>query len=147
MSRPALTKNGIKNFLNKPTWSVKTLLENSAGFEPASIDEAVVKKMLRLSGLNTPESSDGMTRIKKALEAQMVFINHLYDKNSIGNGENTNNTHFRLLPNDHRNQEPLDLLLIQQSIAKLQPDQEKGEGNFTIKDMRESNFFVVKAKL
>lgn len=77
----------------------------------------------------------------------MVFINHLYDEGNVAYNESTNNDHFRLLPGDHRQQEPLCLQQIEESIRNLKPSAEKGEtGNFTVRNLRTSPFFVVKAR-
>lgn len=77
----------------------------------------------------------------------MVFINHLYEDDNVANNNSTNNDHFRLLPGDHRQQEPLNLQQIEESISSLKPSAEKGEiGNFTIGKLRNSPFFVVKAR-
>lgn len=143
----SLSKLAIRDLLNKPTWSITSLLHNPAGIEAPKIDEAVVKKMLRISGLESTISKEETTKIKKALETQMVFINHLYDDDKVANNNSTNNDHFRLLPGDHRQQEPLSLQQIEQSISALEPSAEKGEtGNFTIGKLRNSPFFVVKAR-
>lgn len=141
----SLTKLAIRDFLKKPTWSITSLLRNPAGVEAPKIDDVVVKKMLRISGLESTVSQEETAKIKKALETQMVFVNHLYDQGNIN--DSTNNDHFRLLPGDHRQQEPLTLQQIEKSISGLKPSADKGEtGNFTARNLQNSPFFVIKAR-
>lgn len=141
-----LTKKELKQLLTNPTWSLSILLKNPAGFGKPKIDVPVVKKMLRISGLDSDISKTKMTSIKKALETQIIFINHLYDRNDSDNHKSSNNEHFRLLPGDHRKTEPLSLKRIEKEVSQLKASSDKGETGFSIRDMQEGKFFVINAR-
>ena len=58
------------------TWSINELLKLPTGSSQPEVSPEIVKKMLKLSGLNDLKDDQSVT---KALNLQMMFINHLYD--------------------------------------------------------------------
>lgn len=138
------TSKDIEKFLNNSTWSIKELLQQPlTNTTTKEVSSDVVTKMLKLSGLS---DSQDIQNIRKSLNLQMMFINHLYDKlgNNAEKKVNDNNCMFRLLASDHIPQRPLDLDTLMDEINKLEPSEEKGEIGFGIKDLQRDSFVINK---
>lgn len=132
-----LSKSELNTLLRKMTWSIHTLLGSNgkSNNDVNPIDQKVLYKLLKVSGLEnnlTPEREESLL---KSLEMQMSFIQHLYDSGSTDDNcsvENKLQT-FRLLHSDHQPKKPLDLQEIKKLILELSPNDEKGEtGNWDV---------------
>ena len=141
------TTEEIRNFLAESTWSINELLKLPTGSSQPEVSPEIVKKMLKLSGLNDLKDDQSVT---KALNLQMMFINHLYDNDhetvTPSPKRNENNGIFRLLASDHLPQRPLELNNLLKQINEIKPDPSKGEVDFTISDLQRDSFVINKRK-
>lgn len=141
------TSEEIRSFLAESTWSISELLQPPTGSSQTEVSPEIVKKMLKLSGLNDLKHDKSVT---KALNLQMMLINHLYDNEqdtvTPSRERNDNNGIFRLLASDHLPQQPWDLDDLLKQINELKPDSSKGEVDFTISDLQRDSFVIKKEK-
>lgn len=80
---------------------------------------ALLRKMLRLSGLSTDITKTQETAWLKALDAQIGFLDQL----KCSDSKPANGAVFRLLPADHNPPPPLDLKAL---MAQVEATQEAG---------------------
>ncbi|KAK6457211.1 uncharacterized protein RJT20DRAFT_37888 [Scheffersomyces xylosifermentans] len=136
------SESDIRNVLNAPSWTVKELIQdNQQAMEEIHVDSGTIRKMLKLSGLETNVTPEQEKKLVQALKSQMVFIQHLYRDNDTDrkDKEENNDSHFRLIASDHKPGEPLTLKSLMEQIKELpqQVDPEKGEteGSFSLQDL------------
>ena len=82
---PALSLDEVKIMLEKPSWSVKSLLDTERQVKP---DEAITQKklhhLLRLSALPLPTSPEEEARMIQTLESSLHFVRAIHDVNTTG---------------------------------------------------------------
>ncbi|OBA23631.1 hypothetical protein METBIDRAFT_38133 [Metschnikowia bicuspidata var. bicuspidata NRRL YB-4993] len=114
----------LVGFLNKSNENVHDLVPG-----PTSVvDSKIVRKMLRLSGLESDISAETEQKWIQALNTQIGFINHLQPSGSHADtSENMNGAIFRLISSDHQPSEALGLeqLMEQVRANQLQSSGEK----------------------
>lgn len=148
-----LTKQEVASLLNKPTWKAKDLIKNTKLDALAiKVDTAIIRKMLRLSGLKSDITVEEEEVLVKSLKAQMAFIKHLYKNDTEGFDQQyeNNESYFRLVAEDHVEQPPLTLQALKNQIARLpqEVDAEKGEtSGFDINKLhpRHKTYFSIRS--
>lgn len=103
----------------------------------STIDARVVRKMLKLSGLNTDISKEEEDRWIAALNAQVALINHL-DDNYQAEPRAEGSEVFRLLVSDHIPPPPItyEKLLEEVENVNREVDAAKGEEGFDTSGFR-----------
>ncbi|SGZ58636.1 CIC11C00000005320 [Sungouiella intermedia] len=122
-------------FLRKPTWRVRDVIPVTSN--NSTVDARVVRKMLKLSGLNTDITKEQEDQWIVALNKQVAFINHLDDSCQTEPGSNGSEV-FRLIASDHNPPEPLTLKKLLQEVEKVDQEMDvtKGEEGFSTSEFR-----------
>ncbi len=76
----------IREFLRKPTWSVKSLLPDPAAIEPQTptVTPKQLHHLLRLSALPHPKNAEEETSMLKTLETQLHFVREIQKVDTTG---------------------------------------------------------------
>lgn len=129
------SREELASFLRKPTWRVHDVIPDST--TNSTIDARVVRKMLKLSGLNTDISKEQEDQWISALNAQVTLINHL-DDNCQAEPHAEGSEVFRLLASDHIPPPPItyEKLLEEVENVTREVDAAKGEEGFDTSEFR-----------
>lgn len=121
IERELKSSDAILKFLRTPTGCVHDVIPKLNS--DSIVDEAVVKKMLLLSGLEAELSPEHTQKWIEALNTQLGFINHLRDLDPSQNEtEKTTLEVFRLLETDHHPQKKLTLTDLERAIEVFNDD-------------------------
>lgn len=117
IERQLITPDSLLNFLRTPTGSARDFIPKSS--TSTIVDEAVVKKMLTLSGLDTEFSLESAQKWINVLTTQTSFIDHLRDTDQLqdDNKEKTLDV-FRLLQSDHSPERELNLADLEEKVKR-----------------------------
>lgn len=85
-SRPysSSREEDIESILSKPTWSVRSLLPDSAEASSQSITPKQLHHLLRLSALPQPSSPEEESSMLKILESQIHFVKEIQRVDASG---------------------------------------------------------------
>ena len=78
-ARQLKTPGDIRDFLSKPTWSVKELLDPPKQPQNSQISKDKLHHLLRLSALPLPASEAEESQMIKDLESQLHFVQAIQD--------------------------------------------------------------------
>ncbi|KZF19868.1 hypothetical protein L228DRAFT_30755 [Xylona heveae TC161] len=76
--------NDISSMLSKPTWSVRSLLPQTAEDSTAEITQKELHHLLRLSALPLPKSPEEEAEMLKTLGSQLHFVKEIQSVNTDG---------------------------------------------------------------
>ena len=83
-TRQLQTSEAIHDFLSKPTWSVKELLNPPKQTQNSQISKDKLHHLLRLSALPLPASDAEESQMIKDLESQLHFVQAIRDVDTTG---------------------------------------------------------------
>lgn len=109
--------DALLNFLRTPTGSVHDVIPKPNS--TAIVDESVVRKMLKLSGLEDDAAPEAIQKWTDALNTQIGFINHLRENDMAERSPQEKASEvFRFLESDHIPQKQLSLSDLEQQILE-----------------------------
>ncbi|KAM9895350.1 hypothetical protein OXX80_012114 [Metschnikowia pulcherrima] len=114
---PFADGKALETFLKSPKGKVHDVIPG-----PTSVvDSKVVRKMLKLSGLDSDISAETEQKWIKALNTQIGFINQLSASNDESHGtESATAEVFRLIASDHQPSKSLGLKELMQQVEENQ---------------------------
>ncbi|EEQ38992.1 hypothetical protein FOB63_004721 [Clavispora lusitaniae] len=126
----------ISQFLRKSTWNVHDLIPSKEHITN-EVDSRVVRKMLRLSGLDENLPEPELNRWAEMLNTHVAFINHVSDLHSSTKGE-IGSSVFRLLASDHKPESPLTLKELLRQVDEISDhvSDQRGERGFDTSELR-----------
>jgi Asp-tRNA(Asn)/Glu-tRNA(Gln) amidotransferase C subunit len=83
---PFVRNPKIRDFLRKPTWSVKSLLSDPSAVkhQPPAVTPKQLHHLLRLSALPQPKDAEEESSMLRTLETQLHFVREIQKVNTAG---------------------------------------------------------------
>ena len=125
-----ISDSEIDNILRHSSWSIKSLLPKDHEEASTKVHPHLLKKILHLSGFKAELNEEQEARLVGTLQAQVFFINNLYQhEKEVQNRGKNNDYLFRLIASDHKPSKGLTMEQLSQKISNIQHDvnDEKGE--------------------
>lgn len=134
---PIISRDQLSKFIRNPSWRVHDVIPSTSS-TTKRVDSRVVRKMLKLSGLNTDISEHEESQWIRALNTQVAFIDHLVEDESEHKPQANGSEIFRLIASDHNPPPPLTLTKLLEDVANVENeiDPKKGEFGFDTAGLR-----------